>query len=216
VTPSPRFEDLVDPVDDPQERDRLRGVHELLVQAGPPPELSPALATIAPPDDSAATVDEERDFAWLPRRRLGAGLVLVGAVLAATFGGGYLAGGSGSDGSERTAGIQISRSVALTGDGNASAVVNVGRRDADGNWPMILTVRGLPPLTEGDYYVLALSKDGKPTVTCGTFNVSTRGQRTLRMSAAYNLKGFDGWVVTRYDAKTHHERPVLWTKPAKA
>jgi hypothetical protein len=159
-------------------------------------------------------LEEERDVTWLPRRRLGAGLVLVGAVLAATFGLGYLAGGSGSDGAERTAGVQIARSVALTGEGNASAVVNVGRRDADGNWPMILTVHGLAPLTEGDYYVLALSKKGKPIVTCGTFNVSSRGQRTLRLSAAYNLKGFDGWVVTRYDAKTHDERPVLWTKRA--
>jgi hypothetical protein len=210
VTPSPEFEELVDPIEDPEERERLRHVHELLVQAGPPPELSPALATIAPPEDAAVAAEEESDFAWLPRRRLGAGLVFAAAVLAATFGLGYLAGGS--DSGETTAGVQIARSVALTGKRNASAVVNVGRRDADGNWPMILTVRGLPPLTRGDYYVLALAKKGKPIVTCGTFNVSSRGQRTVRMSAAYDLRGFDGWVVTHYDAKTHDERPVLWTK----
>jgi hypothetical protein len=210
VTPSPEFEELVDQVEDPEERERLRHVHELLVQAGPPPELSPALATIAPPEDAAVAAEDEGDFAWLPRRRLGAGLVFAAAVLAATFGLGYLAGGS--DSGETTAGVQIARSVALTGEGNASAVVNVGRRDADGNWPMILTVHGLPPLTQGDYYVLALAKKGKPIVTCGTFNVSSRGQRTVRMSAAYDLKGFDGWVVTHYDAKTHDERPVLWTK----
>jgi hypothetical protein len=49
-------------------------------------------------------------------------------------------------------------------------------------------------------------------VTCGTFNVADSSQRTLRMSAAYNLKGFDGWIVTRYNAKTHDATPVLWTR----
>ena len=68
---------------------------------------------------------------------------------------------------------------------------------------MILTVRGLAPLSGGDYYTLALAKRGKPVVTCGTFNVADRTQRTLHMSAAYDLKSFDGWVVTRWDAKTH-------------
>jgi hypothetical protein len=208
----PEFDELVGAIEEPDEHERLRRVHELLVEAGPPPELSPALASIAPPGDIAADEDE-RDYSWLPRRRLGAGLVFVGAVLAATFGLGYLAGGSGSDGDE-TAGVQIARTVSLTGKAGATAVVNVGRRDADGNWPMIVTVRGLAPLTQGDYYILGLSKRGKLVVTCGTFNVADRGRRTLRMSAAYNLKGFDGWVVARYDAQTHDETPVLWTTRA--
>jgi hypothetical protein len=209
----PEFDELVGGVEDADERERLRRVHELLIEAGPPPELSPALASVAPPVDAAPADEEERDFSWLPRRRLGAGLVLVGAVLAATFGLGYLAGGSDSGGGE-AAGVEIVRTASLTGESDATGVVNVGRRSRDGNWPMILTVRGLAPLMQGDYYVLALSKDGKPVVTCGTFNVADRGNRTLRMSAAYNLRGFDGWVVTRYDARTHRETPVLWSKGA--
>jgi hypothetical protein len=213
VSRPPEFDELVGKIEEADERERLRRVHELLVQAGPPPELSPALAAVAPPTDAAVPDEAERDYAWLPRRRLGAGLVLVGAVLAATFALGYLAGGTDSD-SGQTAGVQIVRTASLTGEGNATAVVNVGRRDRGGNWPMIVTVRGLAPLTQGDYYVLALSKNGKPIVTCGTFNVADRRQRTLRLSAAYNLKGFDGWVVTRYDAKTHRETPVLWTQRA--
>ena len=209
----PDFDELTGGVEEPDERDRLRRVHELLVEAGPPPELSAALASAAPPVEAAPATEDERDFSWLPKRRLGAALVLVGAVLAATFGLGYLVGGSGSEGGE-TAGVQIARTAPLSGRGEASGVVNVGRSDADGNWPMILTVRGLAPLTGGDYYVLALAKSGKPIVTCGTFNVADRGQRTLRMTAAYDLKGFDGWVVTRWDAKTHDETPVLWTTRA--
>ena len=95
-----------------------------------------------------------------------------------------------------------------------AGVVNAGRRDANGNWPVILTVRGLPSLAGGDYYVLALAKQGKPIVTCGTFNVADRSQRTVRMPAAYNLKSFDGWIVMRWHAKTRHETPVLWTQRA--
>jgi hypothetical protein len=209
----PDFDELTGGVEEADERDRLRRVHELLVQAGPPPELSPALASMAPPAD-APVEEDERDVSWLPRRRLGAGLILVGAVVAATFGLGYLAGGSDSGENETSGGVEIVRSAPLTGKGGTSGIVNVGQRDANGNWPMIVTVRGLAPLSQGDYYVLALSKNGKPTVTCGTFNVSGTGQRTVRMSAAYDLKGFDGWVVTRYDAKTHGETPVLWTTRA--
>jgi hypothetical protein len=211
VSRPPDFDDLVGGVEEPDERDRLRRVHELLVQAGPPPELSPTLASIAPPVETAAGAEDDREFSWLPRRRLGAALVLVGAVLAATFGLGYLAGGSDSGGDGETAGVEIVRTAPLSGRSGASGVVNVGRGDANGNWPMILTVRGLPPLTGGDYYTLALAKKGKPIVTCGTFNVADRGQRTLRLSAAYDLKGFDGWVVTRWDAETHRDTPVLWT-----
>jgi hypothetical protein len=214
VSRPPEFDELVDGADEPEERERLRRVHELLVQAGPPPELSPALSSIAPPIDTPKADEDERDLSWMPPRRLGAGVVLAGAVLAATFGLGYLAGGSDSDGGQTAAGVSIVRTAPLTGNAGATGVVNVGHRSADGNWPMIVTVRGLAPLTHGDYYILALSKKGKPIVTCGTFNVADRGQRTLRMSAAYDLKGFDGWVVTRYDAKTHDQTPVLWSARA--
>jgi hypothetical protein len=210
VSRPPEFDELVEGVEQP-EQDRLRRVHELLVEAGPPPELSPALASVTPPSE---TDEDDREASWLPPRRLGAGLVFAAALLAATFGLGYLVGGSGSDGQETSGGIRIARTAPLTGEGGASGIVNIGQRDADGNWPMIVTVRGLAPLTQGDYYIVALSKKGKPVVTCGTFNVADRGQRTLRMSAAYDLKGFDGWVVTRWDAKTHGETPVLWSRRA--
>jgi hypothetical protein len=213
VTRPPEFDEFIDAAEQPEERERLRRVHELLIEAGPPPELSPALASVAPPAD-APTEEDERDVSWMPRRRLGAGVVLAGAVLAATFGLGYLAGGSDSDGGQTSAGVEIVETASLTGAGGASGVVNVGQRNADGNWPMIVTVRGLAPLTGGDYYIVALSRNGKPVVTCGTFNVADRGQRSFRMIAAYDLKGFDGWVVTHWDAKTRGETPVLQSRRA--
>jgi hypothetical protein len=213
VSRPPEFHELMDEIEQPDERERLQRVHDLLVQAGPPPELSPALASIAPPAD-AVPEEDERDVSWLPRRRLGATLVFVGAVIAATFGLGYLAGGSDSGGGETASSVRIENTAPMKSNGAASGVVNVVRRDASGNTPLIVTVRGLAPLAQGDYYILSLAKDGKPTVTCGTFNVASSKQQTLRMSAAYDLKGFDGWVVTRYDAKTHGETRVLWTTRA--
>lgn len=209
----PDFDELVDAGGEPEEVDRLKRVHELLVAAGPPPELTPSLSSLTPPVETAPAAEEERDLSWLPRRRLGTALVLAGAVLAAVFGLGYLVGGTDSgDGDSQTA--PIVQTAPLSSDGEASGIVNVGRADADGNWPMILTVRGLPPLTGGDYYIVALAKKGKPIVTCGTFNVADRGQKTLRMIAAYDRKGFDGWVVTRWEADTRAEKPVLWSTRA--
>ncbi len=44
MTPTPDFDELVEGLDDERERARLHRVHDLLLAAGPPPELSPALA----------------------------------------------------------------------------------------------------------------------------------------------------------------------------
>ncbi len=198
----PDFDELMDGIERPEERERLRRVHELLVEAGPPPELSAGLASVPLPK-------ERRHSAWSNRRRIGV-FALAGALLAATFGIGYVAGSSDSDDSGPT----IRQTIALRSEGGASGVVNVGFKGADGNWPMVVTVRGLAPLRGGDYYTLALTKDGKPLVTCGTFNVADRRPNTVRMSAAYNLEGFDGWVVLHYDAKTHDDTAVLWTARA--
>jgi hypothetical protein len=47
MTRGPDFDDLVDDDVAGTERERLRKVHELLLQAGPPPELSPELLAAA-------------------------------------------------------------------------------------------------------------------------------------------------------------------------
>ena len=192
----PDFDELMEGIERPEDRARLRRVHQLLVEAGPPPELSPALASVP-------VLEVKRRS----RRRLVTAFALAGAVLAAMFGIGYLAGSTDSE--EST--MPVRRTVALTSSSGASGAVDLGFKGADGNWRMVITVRGLSPLRGGDYYELALTKDGKPRVTCGTFNVADRRENTVRLSAAYNLKGFDGWVVLHYDAKTHDDTPVLWT-----
>jgi hypothetical protein len=202
VSRPPDFDELMDGIERPDDRERLRRVHELLLEAGPPPELSPALASVPAPAPLR--------LALRPNRRRLAGLALAGALLVTMFGIGYLAGNSDSDESA----IPVRETVSLVSNSDASGAVDLGFKGRDGNWPMVVTVRGLDPLRGGDYYTLALTKGGKPVVTCGTFNVSDRSRSSVRMSAAYNLAGFDGWVVLHYDAETHDDTPVLWTKRA--
>jgi hypothetical protein len=203
LTRPPDFDKLLDGVEDPDERARLERVHELLVQAGPPPELSPTLLT--PPPASP------RDLPWQRQRRMRPRTVLVAAGLVTAFLVGYLAAAPGDDRVGPAAGLKIARTVQLEGEGDATGAIGVGVRDEKGNWPMVVSVWGLDHLAGGDYYMLALTKKGKPVVTCGTFNVSGH-QTTVRMVAAYNLKGFDGWVVLHYDAKRHDDTPVLRSK----
>lgn len=206
----PDFDDLVEGLEDDDERDRLRRVHELLVSAGPPPDLSPALA-VSP--NAPAADDGEPDVEWLPPRRLWAGLLVGAAAMSFAFGIGYLVGDRGNDPAPVAApAAPATRVISLRpSDQNntAGASISVGRRAPNGNWPMTLTVRGLDHLPRGDYYSLVLTKNGKPVVTCGTFNVAAEGATSIRMVAAYNLKSFEGWAITQYKASNHREWVVM-------
>jgi hypothetical protein len=184
MTREPDFNELLNGEDlSPQERARLGRVHELLLEAGPPPELTPALAE---PD----TAEPEMPI-QLPRRRAGALLALAATIALLAFLGGFLAGQKGE-------GFSTVRSLPMHGTGlaqNASATIDLGKFDSSGNWPLRVVVKGLKPLPHG-YYEMWLTKHGKPVATCGTFDVST-GESTVRLNAPYSLRSYDGWVVTR-------------------
>jgi hypothetical protein len=172
----PDFDELVGTDLAPSERERLRRVHDLLVAVGPPPELPVGLET-----------PQVRAF---PRRRA---LVLLAAALAVTvaaFGGGWLLG------SDESFDVRLAVPMHGTTDApRASGLIKLGFADEDGNWQMLLTVRGLKPLPEGGYYHLLLTRHGKPIAECGTFNVSGNGETTVVLGASYRLKNFDGWAV---------------------
>lgn len=209
MTRPPDFDDLMEGIESEEERARLLRVHELLVASGPPAELSPALAT---PPGAPPAEDEEPDIAWLPPRRLGAALLVGAALAGAAFGVGYIAGNGSDDSPTAAPAAQPTRVVSLrpSDQNNTSgASIRLGRRGDDGNWPMTLTVRGLDHLSRGNYYSLVLTKNGKPVVTCGTFNVSQAGATTVELTAAYDLEGFDAWAITRYDKSTHADTVVM-------
>jgi hypothetical protein len=172
----------------------------------PAAELSLALAAAR----RACRRDEEPDTSWMPPRRLGAVLLVGAGLAAAAFGIGYVAGQGGSDSRPAAAPPEQTTSVVAlrpSDQNNTSgASIRLGRKRTDGNWPMIVTVRGLDHLVRGDYYALVLTRNGTPAVTCGTFNVAQEGTTSFRMIAAYDLDRFDGWAITEWDAQTRSER----------
>ena len=164
------------PADDVE---RLQRVHDLLVAAGPPPELPELLAS--PPVRA------------LQRRRVAA-LLIAAALAIAAFGAGWLVSGANDE-------FDVRRAVPMRSTANApnaSALIELGYPDDEGNWPMLVTVRGLKPLPEGGYYELLLTRNGKPVAVCGSFKVKSEGATTVRLGASYDLSNFDGWVVRPY------------------
>jgi hypothetical protein len=204
MTRTPDFEDLVGKEIPAEERERLRRTHELLVQAGPPPELSPALETVPRIEESPR---------WFRQRskRMVRRVVLLAAALATAAALGFMFGHSTNPNA-----ISTERVVKLAGTSlrpQASGTLELGKNDGHGNWPMVLRVKGLQALPSGGYYDLYLTKRGKPVVLCGTFNVG-RGETEIRLTAAYDLSHFDsnGWVITR-QMPGHHKPTDIVLQP---
>jgi hypothetical protein len=202
VTTPPDFFDLVGDEGTPEEQEKLRRAHDLLVAAGPPPELSPRLS-------DAPRVGATRAAAF--RRRRPATVLTLGAVLviAAFFVGYAIA-------NQRT-GFSAARTLPMHGVGPLAAAhadLAIGSRDAGGNYPLKMTVRGLPRLPNNAWYELLLSKGGRPTLSCGSFLVGERSV-TVRLSVPYDLgdfpKLFDGWVVLRHLPKEKNQAVVMTT-----
>lgn len=179
----------------PEERARLQRAHEALIAAGPPPEV-PARLTDAPATAPRVT--------FLARRRAQVAFLAAAALVAVAFGIGFFVGDRGDQ-------FHKSGSVAMHGVGaaqTASASILIGNRDSVGNWPMLLKIRGLKPLDNG-WYELFLTKDGKKIAPCGTFAVHDEGVTEVRLSVAYDLSRYDGWIVVAYDLDTHKTGPAL-------
>ena len=182
----PEFRDLFEDDLPAEDRARLEHVHELLVAAGPSPELPPSL-TEAP--DSVS-----RSPSWLPRRRLGAALALAATIATVAFLGGYVAGFAKNN-------FDSTREVTMQGTSaapGARGLIKLGKADSAGNWPMLVEVRGLPSLPGRSYYELFLTRNGKPVAPCGGFEVEA-GTTTLKFTVPYDVGPTDGWVVTRWD-----------------
>ena len=196
------FDDLVGGDDlAPEEAAKLRRVHDLLVQAGPPPDLPPALESPAEPTDA-----EVLQFPLLPKRRWAVAAVAAALLVVIGFGGGYLTGHSNA----KPASFATQRVVGMHGP-QALAVVRIGARDDVGNWPMQFEVTGLPKQHDPQaYYELWLTHGGKPTVPCGSFRVHDKTTR-VRFTVPYTLDGVDGWVVTEQPAGMHTPGHVVLT-----
>jgi hypothetical protein len=189
------FDDLIDDgvgLDD-VERARLRRVHELLLQVGPPPEVAPELRR--PPTEEPVRL--------LQRRRRAPLALAAAAIALAVFGAGYLVG-------DRAAAPGVERTIAMEGAASApaaSAAIELLEEDDAGNWPMRVRLRGLEPSEDReDFYELWLTRDGELAESCGRFTIH-EGVTEVTLSVPYRLRGFDGWVVTRRGS----DEPLLTT-----
>jgi hypothetical protein len=78
---------------------------------------------------------------------------------------------------------------------DASAKIQIGSRDSNGNWPLRVDARGLPKLKSG-YYEMFLTH-GKQKFTCGTFAGAGAKTVKVRLNAPYELQRGDGWIVVK-------------------
>lgn len=187
----PDFDELVGPDLDRPQRDRLRRVHELLVAAGPPPELRPAEA-----------VEPSAEPVRLSSRRRRVAVLGLAAALAVAFAAGFVLG-------DRRDNLGTFEVVTMTGTAyttGVSARLTIFDIDEAGNWPMELEVEGLSATSERPYE-LWLTKGGKLGALCGSFLAEADGTTVVPMNAPYRLSQFDGWVVVAEGS----ESPLLTT-----
>jgi Anti-sigma-K factor rskA len=198
---TPDFDELVGTDLPPEERARLLRAHELLIAAGPLPELPPSLAEPRPPAGELTP--------FFNRRRHATIAVVAAAAAAAAFGIGYAAGHHGNG-----TGFPTTRTVVMHGTSTAPtgalASIALGKKDAAGNVPMLVRVSNLKTLPKGGYYELWLTRNRQPVAPCGSFYVEG-GDKTVEVhfTVPYTVDRFDGWVVTKQLRKHHGAGPAL-------
>lgn len=198
MRPEPDFDDLAGDAEQ-EERERLRRVHDMLVMAGPPPELTPQMA--AGPT-LAMTIGGRRSGRHVQRRvaLLAAAIV----VLLLTFLVGYITG------NDQTLSGRVLKLQGTAAAPTAEASLRVEDADPAGNWPMQLAAVGLPKLPAKGYYEVFLVRNGKPWAPCGYFVVkNAKVGVTVRLNAPYRLRKTDSWVVTRQRLGDNGAGPVV-------
>lgn len=185
----PTLDELIGADTTGAERQRLQHVHELLREAGPPPELTPELE--AGPN-LKMTIGKRRRV--VKQRAM---LLLAAAVaLSLIFLGGYAVGNQ--RGSSKSPGTAVSlKLMGTSAVPGAQASLEVWHRRT-GNWPMTLSAVGLPKLAPHNYYEVYLIRDGQLSGSCGTFRVTNaRLPVTVSLNSPYTLRKGDSWIVTR-------------------
>ncbi len=185
----PTLDELIGADTTGAERKRLQHVHELLLEAGPPPEVSPELEQ---GPNLKMTVGKRRGVV----RQRALLLLAASLTLLLIFLGGYAVGNrGGSDKSTTAVTVQLTGTSAVRRGARAS--LEVWHRK-DGNWPMTLTAFGLPKLPPHNYYEVYLIRNGQLSGSCGTFRVTRTGRPvTVSLNSPYTLDKGDSWIVKR-------------------
>ena len=201
-----RAPDLVQLLGDdvpPEDFERMRRAHDLLVAAGPPPELTPELERAPVPGRAGAGegrgASEPAAVAGCSRSR---------SALPPPCSSSATSSARAARTSTPTSPSGWRRPQRLP---SASAVIDVGEIDDSGNWPLRMKVRGLPEQPERAYYELFLTRNGKPAASCGTFRVH-EGTTEVRLNAPYRFSQYDGWIIKAGGPGAAETGPLLEVK----
>ena len=129
----------------------------------------------------------------LRRYQVVAGIAAAAALAGVTFAVGTWVGGEdsppaggGDHGSTRRP--QAPREAWMTMD--------VFPKDQAGNWAILADVGGLPPLPNGGYYEVWMTKNDELASPCGRFVVDDTGAaQGFWLNAPYEFEEYDRWVV---------------------
>ena len=169
MTPRPRFRRAQSDADGRRERERLRRVHDLLVVAGPPPELTPQME--AGPT-LAMTIGGRGSRRRVQRRVALLAAAIVVLLLA------FLGGLHHGQRPARSSG-QLLKLQGTAAAPNAQASLRVEDVDAAGNWPMQLAALGLPKLPPKGYYEVFLVREREAVGTVRDVRREEREGRRL-------------------------------------
>lgn len=194
------LESLLDGVGLP-DRNRFLRTHDLLLEAGPLPELP---ASLSKPPPVAVRVLRPLPTSAQPRTR--ALIAPLAAALALAAGAGIYVATRTSDSILTT--VTMHATAAAPG---ASAVVRVGARDRSGNLPITLRVRGLPALPAGSVYEMYLTDKGRVVGSCGVFNSNGRWT-VVKLNAPYRVGEYSGWLIRSERAHRPSSPPLLTTE----
>jgi hypothetical protein len=209
VSREPTLDELIGSEATGAERERLQRAHELLLQAGPPPELSDELEA----GPTLKMTIGKRRHATKPRAML---LLAAALAVVIVFFAGYTLGGNGGGSKRHQAAVaQQLKGTALVPQ--AQGTLEVWPTKDGHNWPMTLTVVGLPELPPHSYYEVYLFRGGKLGGSCGSFRVGSSSQDpvTVTLTSPYQLRPGDSWVVTR-PGRTGMEPGPTVLKPVTA
>lgn len=192
------FDELIGEEPDGAERARLRNVHDLLLEAGPPPELTPEVAS---GPTLAMTLGRPR--AHSSRRRAYALTAVAAALVALVVG---LAVTGNSHHTTYPAFTLHGTTLAPNASGSLYFLKAQSPRPQ-----LKLEVKGLPAVAKP--YVVYLVRNGRPVAPCGSFTVSNpHRELTTVITSPYRLQGSDQWIVTASGPGTGIGPTVL--KPA--
>jgi hypothetical protein len=192
VSREPDLDELIGAETPEGERRKLQHVHDLLLQAGPPPELPPQLRKA--PTFGVVPLGLKRRVVKRRALVLLAAAVSIVTIFAIGYGVANLRGGKSA--SPPIQHLVLEGTASAPG---AHATLDVWQ-PAHGNVPMTLNVVGLRKLPPHSYYDVYLVRDGqvKPWGVCGAFRAGDSSRvLTLNFSAPYQLQKGDSWVVTR-------------------